>query len=463
MSNRLYLISSLMILATILTPLDTKAETRQPWRIDQALATPAWLSLTGTHRLRFESLDSQFRRLEPGSDQMLVIRTTALLEIHADHFTVAGELMDSRAYLHDDDNLITTGIVNAVEPLQVYLQRRDADLILAGSKSNLRVGRITIDVGSRRFVARNRYRNTINSFTGIDWFWQDSNNQKLQVFFGLPVNRKPFTRDKLFDNHVELDEEDSEVKFWGLYYACRLSWGDQGEIYYFGIDEEDSPGRPTRDRQLSTVGFRIVRNPLAAHFDYQLESAVQFGESRSTILTNFTDLDHSAYFIHGELGYSWDHPRNMRLLVQYDYATGDEDPLDGNNERFDTLYGARRFDFGPTGIYGPFARANISSIGLRLLFSPRADMTSFVAYRGYWLASDKDAWVTTVVRDRSGETDNFLGSQIEVRFRWEIRPGNLRLETGLAYLFRGDFMKDAPNTTSQGDSTYFYSQVSFRF
>jgi hypothetical protein len=190
---------------------------------------------------------------------------------------------------------------------------------------------------------------------------------------------------------------------------------------------------------------------------------VQFGESRSTILTNFTDLDHSAYFIHGELGYSWDHPRNPRLLVQYDYASGDEDPFDGNNERFDTLYGARRFDFGPTGIYGPFARANISSIGLRFLFKPKADMTSFVAYRGYWLASDKDAWVTTVVRDRRGETDRYLGSQIEVRFRWELRPGNIQLETGLAHLFTGDFMEDAPNTTSHGDSTYFYSQVSFRF
>ena len=42
----------------------------------------------------------------------------------------------------------------------------------------------------------------------------------------------------------------------------------------------------------------------------------------------------------------------------------------GENNRFDTLYGARRFDFGPTSIYGPFIRSNLNSPALRLFFKP---------------------------------------------------------------------------------------------
>ena len=47
--------------------------------------------------------------------------------------------------------------------------------------------------------------------------------------------------------------------------------------------------------------------------------------------------------------------------------------------------------------------------------------------------------------------------------RYDVAPGNVRLEGGFAYLFAGDFMDEAPNSRRQGDVTYAYTQIALTF
>ena len=435
-----------------------------PWRLHEALNSPAWLSLSGTHRTRYETLDSQFRAGRNGGDQILVMRTTVMGALHHGPFTVAGELLDARAALDDRGTPISSAIVNPAELLQAYFQWEAADVFASGAKSNLRAGRITMDIGSRRFVARNRFRNTSNAFTGFDWQWTSAAERNVRAFYTLPVNRQPTVASELRNNTVKFDEEKSDVRFWGLFVSERMSWGDVAELYYFALDEDDANDFQTRNRDLSTIGFRLFREAGVSQFDYQIESTFQFGESRtSTAATNFADLDHFAHFQHAEIGYTFNQPMRPRLTAQYDYASGDESASDDDNDRFDTLFGARRFDFGPTSIYGPFARANINTPGLQLQLKPHSKVTSFIAYRAYWLASDRDEWTTSAVRDVTGKTSSFLGQQIEARVQWNILPGNVLLESGIAHLFAGEFMDEAPNSNRQGDATYCYSQIEITF
>jgi hypothetical protein len=145
-----------------------------------------------------------------------------------------------------------------------------------------------------------------------------------------------------------------------------------------------------------------------------------------------------------------------RLEVSYDYASGDDDPNDNENNRYDTLYGARRFDYGPTGIYGAFARSNISSPGLRAEAKPLRTMTGMVGYRAVWLASDRDQYTAARLQDRSGNSGSFVGHQLEAQVQYQVVPGNLVLELGGARLFHGRFLEDAPNAPGEGDSTYIY-------
>jgi len=141
------------------------------------------------------------------------------------------------------------------------------------------------------------------------------------------------------------------------------------------------------------------------------------------------------------------------------FFSDDDDPTDVDNNHFDTLFGARRFDFGPTSIYGPFARSNISNLGLRMKLKLARNITSFIALSAYWLTSSDDTWTTARISNPADILDNFVGTKIETRVRWELIPKNVRIESGLAHLFATDFMENA----NKDDVAYLYTQVVFWF
>ena len=226
-----------------------------------------------------------------------------------------------------------------------------------------------------------------------------------------------------------------------------------GELYVFGL--KNSRTQASRNR-LSTPGFRFYRDPRRGRFDFEIETALQTGTSRSS-LTGTTSLDHNARLHHVTLGYSFDAPWFPRLLLRYDYASGDRDPNDDDNERFNSLFSARRFEYAPTSLWGPISRTNISTPGARLELRPADRWTAMLHYRALWLASKKDEWSGTGVRDPAGDSGSFVGHHVELRTRW--RPQSfLLLEAGYAHIFDGEFIRNAPNSNG-GDSNYFYGQL----
>ena len=454
----------LMTVTIVLAAAHAAAGEHEPRRLAEARVLPTWLELSGHQRTRYEALDGQFRSAFAGRDQLLALRTALQTRVKLDGVDFVAEVMDSRQALADDGTPLGTSMVNTLELLQGYVSLDLGDRLGEGSAGRLLVGRHTMDVGSRRLIARNRYRNTINNFTGVNGTWTASSGTAVRAFYVLPVDRLPSDRVSLRDNDVEFDREDFDVRFWGVHAALPALFSHiAGEIYLFGLHEDDGPSRPTRNRNLRTTGLRVYRNPQPEHIDFELEFVLQFGVSRaSKAAADVTDLDHAAHFHHLAAGYTFD-AAGSRLVLQFDHASGDADPDDGDNNRFDTLYGARRFDFGPTGIYGAFARGNLVSPGYRLVVKPRRHVEVMAAHRFYWLAAERDAWTTSGLRDAAGASGRCVGNQAEIRIRWDVRPGNLRLETGAAHLWAGEFMTSAPNANGEGDATYAYLQTVFTF
>lgn len=431
----------------------------RPWRLYEAIGAPSWLRFGLEQRTRFEHLQDDFRASSTGNSTALSLRTLLSAELRFAPVVVGAELQDSRAYATEKTPLNTT-IVDPVEILQAYAGLRHDGLFASGDSAALTLGRFTMDVGSRRLVARNEFRNTINSFTGIDLQWTSPGRHVLRGFAVLPVLRSPSDPAVLAGNPIELDRENTDALFWGVFFgSAPLAAGVQFESYVFGLHERDGTDAPSANRRVFTPGVRVFRAPAAGQFDFQVEAMLQLGTSRaSTKPTDTTDLTHRAVSAHVTGGYRFDVAWSPRLALQYDFASGDGDPGDKVNGRFDPLFGARRFDFGPTGLYGAFARSNISSPGLRVEVAPHRTVDAFAGYRLFWLASSRDAWTTAGLSDPVGASGSFLGHQIEGRVRWNVLPKNLAFDVGAAYLIRGEFATDAPSARS-ASPVFVYTQV----
>lgn len=452
--------------AMILAPVASAqaADKEGPWTLQKAADLPEWLTVKGSFRARYETLSGQYRVGRSQNDQLVSLRSTLFAEARGERIRAGVEIFDSRGYQTDPGSSIGTSEVNVFEPVQAYVGI-DLGQALGGKSSDLVLGRFTLDLGGRRLIGRNNFRNTTNAFTGAKLAWSGQSDERLTLFYTMPQTRLPSDRATILDNEFELDEESGDLVFWGTYYEKPQVAGKvNADIFLFGLKESDSSDTPTRNRDIYTPGARLFTKAAASTWDFELEAGWQFGTTRATTSPLDTnDLDVSAQYLHADIGYTFDAPWQPRLEVQYDYASGDGDRSDGEWTRFDSLYGPRRPDFGPTGLYGALSRVNISAPGIKLEVKPNKRWDGFVEYKAVWLADDKDVLDRSGAVDRTGASGGFVGNQLQARARYWIVPKAVRLDFGGAVLFQGEFLENAPNAPDHGDTTYGYADITWEF
>ena len=434
-----------------------------PWRLRAALGAPDWIQLGVQHRLRYETVDAQFRARGTGGDQLLSLQTLAALRVGGKRLGLGVELEDARGWRDDAGTPLDTGLINTAELLQGYLEwtpeaRHD------GAAMSARLGRITTDFGSRRLIARNRFRNTVNNFTGLDLRFVAPAGWELEGLAAMPVVRRPGDRPALDANSAMLDEEDTGSALW---LAAWRSAGDKSdprlELYLVGLHESDSRF-DTRNRRLWTPGARLYRDPAPGHLDYQIEVVGQLGEIRaSSSSADRLDLEQQAHFESVYAGYTWSRPMMPRLVLLFDHASGDDNPDDRQSQRFDTLFGARRGELGPTGIFGPISRTNLLSMGARGTLQPWPSMQAMLSHRANWLASARDAWSVANLRDPQGGSGSFIGHQIEFSLQWTPIKESLQFELGGAWLSSGRFRSEVGSPDDPGASSYLYTQMTLSY
>ena len=404
-------------------------------------------------RLRYELIDGQARAGFNASDDLVSLRTQLKAVWRHGAIQLVGELIDSRGWGADAGTPLTTSEINALEPTQAYVQADLGNVLGKGTKSSLQAGRFTMALGSRRLVANDEYRNVPTSFTGLRADMSAPGGIKTTLYYVLPQLRLPDDGPSLRNNRIELDKESFAAVLWGgLVSRQRPGSRILAEAVFMHFGEHDMPDRPSRDRSLNNLGFRLVSDAATGHIEWGAEGIYQWGHISASLSPGASTLPVSASFLRLHIGYSFSGPWKPHLLFELDRASGDgTGPGYG---RFDTLFGMRRSDLAPPSLYGVVTRTNLFSPGARLEVSPGKRFDLFTGYRALFLADSYDAFSNTGVRDASGNSGSFAGHQFDLRLRYWLVPKLLRAEVDGVYLAKGRFLQSAPNAPRDGDTRY---------
>ncbi len=423
-------------------PASPASSTEKPGKEETAPQKDAsGLILSLASRARYETVGGRPRPGYATSEDAVLLRTGVAIEYGPGAVGIGGELIDSRAYDLDRRSFIRRDDINALEVPQAYIKVRLDGVLGPRGKIAVEAGRFLLNFGSGRLIATDEYRNTVNGFTGLRVDLEPDADTEFALFYVLPQEHLPSAAEDVRRNKVVWDRESFDRVLFGLHaQRKRLPGGLTGELAYYRLAERDAPGHPTADRRLHNLDARLAREPKTGTVDYDAEAVYQFGWASSGTEPEKTPGRVSAGFAHAAIGYSFDTPLKLRLGLFYDVASGDR--AGRRFGRFDTLFGSRRDDLGPSGSYAMVARENISAPGIRAEVKPGKRFEVLADYRPIWLASRYDRFAG--VSDPSGRSGSFAGHQVEGRVRYWLIPDHLRLESNFALLRKGGFLRNAP-------------------
>jgi hypothetical protein len=383
---------------------------------------PAWLDLGLDHRIRFEYRHDDIRHPATGTDEPFLHRTRFYAGVHdvLDPFRFALEVADSRRWNSQwpDDSRD----VNEWEFIRLYAELHDPDLLGHDPKGHarpafLRWGIHNFEFLDRRLVANNQWRNTANTFLGFhSSLGAEINDWQLDLLAVQPIARrmhqpdKPIHRQWLF----------GAIGHW-------RRWSDVATLEPFYLALRQSATSSAQEHIVHSPGLRAYGIIGNSGFDWDADVVVQTGRTGDRSL--------SAFGTTAELGYRFPLPWQPRLSAFYGYASGDRNPNDSSDQRFERFYGFAR----PWSASEYAAFENISAPKVRLEITPHRKLRIDTGWNWYALASARDRYQPAAVRDPSGRSGRSVGQEFDFRARWQINP-HLETILGYAHFSPGSFV-----------------------
>jgi hypothetical protein len=405
----------------------------------------------------------------------------ARVEYRANNFTF------DRSVGADEDwfllNRLRLGIgAKPVEALKVYGELQDAREIgsrrfVAGANPNLeedtldwrqgwfelanykqfplglKLGRQELSYGDERLIGAFDWNNVGRVFDAVKLRWQPADYPGWIDFLAANVVA---VDDNSFDDRADWADD-----FFGLYGRSEAMDKHALEAYALYRDKTDAVFLGAK-RQIYTLGARLETKPAMKPWDYFVEVAGQFGHVQTPGgqfgETSPAWADHRAFAGVIGVGYTFQHEWKPRVGLEYNYATGDEDPTDGKNETFDNLYPTNHKFYGYIDL---FAWKNLHNPRATVSIAPHKTVKVQLDGHLFWLAEERDAWYrangVAIRRDATGGSGSFVGSEVDLTVWYNPHP-RVRVLAGYSRFFTGDFVKD---TGTGSDADFLYTQVTF--
>jgi hypothetical protein len=132
------------------------------------------------------------------------------------------------------------------------------------------------------------------------------------------------------------------------------------EPYYLALSQSAYPG--TTERLVHSPGLRVYGKISVTGFDYDLTYTNQFGRNGAREVR--------AWAATAEIGYTLTHPWKPRVSLFYGHATGDRDPNDNTDNRFERFFGFGR----PWSANDYIVYENIRAPKLRIELTPKKNL-----------------------------------------------------------------------------------------
>ncbi len=363
------------------------------------------------------------------------IRLTFNINLHKNVQLSAG-MQDSRAYdvaLPDDAfynpmlGLEHNPNKDHWEPFDTYIELKN----LFGRELSLKGGRQTIAYGDKRVFGPGEWGNSGKYIWDAVKLSYRSEDIFVDTFYGSNLVHEP---DRFSLDHCHFFEAFAVYSHFLLPAKNRKLYVELFLIRKWDSrDNYKSEDNSFGDFQSGYFGLRSYAE-IFSGFDYDLTFVWQTG--------HWGNDDLRAYGCHLLVGYKLpDVVWKPRISAEFSYATGDEDPNDGDRGTFDGVFGARDKMYGRMNL---MAWSNLQDAQLNLEFNPLKNLRFKAELHKFWLAEDKDGWSlnSKSYRDKTGQSGNELGSEFDIVGKYITPLKGLEVQFGYGHFRPGGFIKN---------------------
>jgi len=222
---------------------------------------------------------------------------------------------------------------------------------------------------------------------------------------------------------------------YGAYLAqARASSPARTELYglflHDGLRTRGELSGPLKTVDIVTVGFRRVHQSPTS-WRYHVEHAWQLGGRGPD--------GHRAAMLIASGGYAWPGRWQPRLQLEYDFASGDNNPADGDSRELNNLFPTNHIYYGYADLVG---LRNLHALRLTAAARFHPMLTFEADYHRFLLAARRGPWKNAGGRvlgfDPTGASGRDLGQEVDFTFRLPIEK-HLNFLAGYSIFLPGRF------------------------
>src|SRR5438876_3127965 len=376
-----------------------------------------------------------------------------------DWLKLYAQTQDAREWYSDRPN--TPGVMGAEGNDNFDL--RQAYIQLGPKWVNATLGRQDLAYGDERLIGTHPWNNFGRTFDAAKLHYEQG-KYSVDLFSSTVVYilRDSFDYSDLFNGA----ETHRDQVFSAIYASTKAVDPLTIDLYALILDEHNPtvivqgityPGTslstPGTRTDFVTLGTRLKADPKKLHgWEYEGEFAFQTGQ--------VSDLDLTAFAAHVGGGYNFQCPWSPRLFAEYNYASGDHNPNDGNIETFQNLFPSNHAYYGYMDL---FSWQNLNNPEVSLKVKPCKQVGLEADFNWFWLANTNDAWYrangTTRVRPITPGAPNYVGAELDVLMTFQpVKP--LVILVGYSHFFSGGYVCA---TGACDDADFGYAQATINF